>query len=129
MISIAVMGSLGEETASRFVYKYYSLYRQIKILGIDVNFELVFLTVWIFLFIPLLSLYQHTIVSGMARLAGLSDCKHLILPVGLLLFDFSLLFFNNRTEFNLFATYIYPPLSIIFFSGLSLVLFLMYMLR
>lgn len=113
---------LGEEMVKRVTFKFFMLFRHITFQG--TSLEPFFMFMWVSVFVPVIALFQYAAALGLSRVVATDNYRYFMIPVGLITIDLALLMFDNRTEFQYFGTYIYPPLTAGLLFGVLVLLFL-----
>ncbi|MCJ8008314.1 endospore germination permease [Lederbergia wuyishanensis] len=121
-VNLTVLFVLGVATASK-VYPLMNVGRYISYADFFENLESVIMAVWIVGAFIKISVFYYAIVLGTAQWLNLSDYKHIIWPIGILLIEFSFWSIPSSMRFFMIEIIVFPPYAI--FTQLILPFFLL----
>lgn len=95
--NLATLLLLGEITGG-YTYPFLVLSRYISLADFFTHVSALFMAIWVLGAFVKISVFYYVIVLGTAQWTGLSDYRHIVFPIGLLLIIFSIWVASNHQE-------------------------------
>ncbi|BAS27326.1 GerAB/ArcD/ProY family transporter [Limnochorda pilosa] len=120
--SLWYVGVLGAEVAGRLVFLPVEIAKHVSIANFLERLEAVSVSLWVTASFAKLSIWCYGATLAAAELLRLQDYRPLAWPIGLLVGELSVLFFNDQAEFFRFVRWSATPYMLVFEAVIPLLL-------
>lgn len=124
-VSITIVAVLGPKMPLYINYQFFFIFEQIELVDKIQRLESLFLIAWVMTSFTVVSIFYYAAVSSLQQCFGLDSYRPLIIPMGLILFIFSIYSFPSYMELRDFLRFeVFGIISLPMFLGIPLLLLL-----
>jgi spore germination protein KB len=120
---------MGAKETARLIFPTYELAKTVHLGGFFERFESLVVGIWVSTVGLKLMVIYYAGIMAIAQSLNLRDYRPIVLPGGLILVALSILEFTDIVQVRSFLFQYWPPLSVAFFGGITLLLWVVALLR
>lgn len=129
VVVAGVIALMGAEETGRLIFPTFELAKTIHLGGFIERIESLVVGIWVSTVGLKLMVIYYSGVLALAQTLNLRNYHPIVLPCGMILAGLSILQFTDVVQARAFIFKYWPPLSITFFGGITLILWLVAVLR